>query len=108
MTGSSSFCRKAGGAASGCSGATDVELRARLPRLPRGRPRLRPRNRLAVKLLALLAFLCPGIVAANAGNDAGGIATYSSVGARYGYDLLWMMVLITVSLVVVQEMAARM
>jgi NRAMP (natural resistance-associated macrophage protein)-like metal ion transporter len=77
-------------------------------RLPRGRPRLRPRNRLTIKLVALLAFIGPGIVAANAGNDAGGIATYSSVGARYGYDLLWMMVLITVSLIVVQEMAARM
>jgi NRAMP (natural resistance-associated macrophage protein)-like metal ion transporter len=82
----------------------------RLPRLrlPRGRPRLRPRNRLAVKLLALFAFVGPGLVAANAGNDAGGIATYASVGARYGYELLWMMVLITVSLIVVQEMAARM
>jgi NRAMP (natural resistance-associated macrophage protein)-like metal ion transporter len=85
-----------------------VELRLRLPRLPRGRVRLRPRNRLAVKLIALLAFVGPGLVAANAGNDAGGIATYASVGARYGYDLLWMMVLITVSLIVVQEMAARM
>jgi Mn2+/Fe2+ NRAMP family transporter len=85
-----------------------MELRALMPRLPRGRVRLRPRNPLAVKLLALLAFLGPGIVAANAGNDAGGIATYASVGARYGYDLLWMMVLITISLVVVQEMAARM
>jgi Mn2+/Fe2+ NRAMP family transporter len=85
-----------------------VQLRSRLPRLLRGRPRLRRRNALTVKLLALLAFLGPGIVAANAGNDAGGIATYASVGARYGYDLLWMMVLITVSLVVVQEMAARM
>jgi Mn2+/Fe2+ NRAMP family transporter len=85
-----------------------MELRLRVPRLPRGRPRLRPRNRLAVKLLALFAFVGPGLVAANAGNDAGGIATYASVGAKYGYDLLWMMVLITVSLIVVQEMAARM
>jgi NRAMP (natural resistance-associated macrophage protein)-like metal ion transporter len=59
-------------------------------------------------LLAFLAVLGPGLIAANAGNDAGGIATYSSVGAKYGYDLLWMMVVITVSLVVVQEMAARM
>jgi NRAMP (natural resistance-associated macrophage protein)-like metal ion transporter len=74
----------------------------------RGRPRLRPRNPLAVKLLALVAFLGPGIVAANAGNDAGGIATYASVGAKYGYDLLWMMALITISLVVVQEACARM
>ena len=60
------------------------------------------------RLLAVLAVLGPGIIAANAGNDAGGIATYSSAGARYGYDLLWMMVVITISLVVVQEMAARM
>jgi Mn2+/Fe2+ NRAMP family transporter len=72
------------------------------------RPRLHPRNRLTVRLLAFLAILGPGLVAANAGNDAGGIATYASVGAKYGYDLLWMMVVITVSLIVVQEMAARM
>ena len=72
------------------------------------RLRLRPRNRLTLRLVALFAFLGPGLIAANAGNDAGGIATYSSVGAKYGYDLLWMMVLITVSLIVVQEMAARM
>ncbi len=85
-----------------------MNLTVRMPRLPRGRPRLRPRNRFTLKILALLAFIGPGIVAANAGNDAGGIATYASVGARYGYDLLWMMVLITISLIVVQEMAARM
>src|SRR5712691_3626501 len=72
------------------------------------RSRLRPRNRLATRLVALLAVLGPGLIAANAGNDAGGIATYASVGAKYGYDLLWMMVVITVSLIVVQEMAARM
>jgi len=71
------------------------------------RDRLRRSARLA-PLLALGGVLGPGLVAANAGNDAGGIATYASVGAKYGFDLLWMMVLITVSLVVVQEMAARM
>jgi NRAMP (natural resistance-associated macrophage protein)-like metal ion transporter len=71
------------------------------------RDRLRRSARLA-PLVALAGVLGPGLVAANAGNDAGGIATYASVGAKYGYDLLWMMVLITVSLVVVQEMAARM
>ncbi|MDX6474399.1 MAG: hypothetical protein QOK22_3215 [Gaiellaceae bacterium] len=60
------------------------------------------------RIAAALAVLGPGLIAANAGNDAGGIATYASVGARYGYDLIWMMVVITVSLVVVQEMAARM
>src|SRR5215472_925689 len=77
-------------------------------RLLARRARLRPRSRLGARLLALLAVVGPGLIAANAGNDAGGIATYSSVGARYGFDLLWMMVVITVSLVVVQEMAARM
>jgi len=60
------------------------------------------------RLIVVLAIVGPGLIAANAGNDAGGIATYASVGAKYGYDLLWMMVLITVSLIVVQEMAARM
>ncbi|HST55408.1 MAG TPA: Nramp family divalent metal transporter [Solirubrobacteraceae bacterium] len=59
-------------------------------------------------MFALLGLLGPGLIAANAGNDAGGIATYSSVGAKYGYDLLWMMVLITVSLAIVQRLAARM
>jgi NRAMP (natural resistance-associated macrophage protein)-like metal ion transporter len=72
------------------------------------RARLRPRSRLSARLLTFLAVLGPGLIAANAGNDAGGIATYASVGAKYGYDLLWMMVVITVSLIVVQEMAARM
>jgi Mn2+/Fe2+ NRAMP family transporter len=72
------------------------------------RHRLRSRSRLSTRLLLLVAFLGPGLIAANAGNDAGGIATYASVGAKYGYDLLWMMVVITVSLIVVQEMAARM
>jgi Mn2+/Fe2+ NRAMP family transporter len=58
--------------------------------------------------LAFFGFLGPGLIAASAGNDAGGIATYSTVGAQYGYGLLWMMLLITVSLAVVQEMCARM
>jgi NRAMP (natural resistance-associated macrophage protein)-like metal ion transporter len=48
------------------------------------------------------------LIAANAGNDAGGIATYSAVGASYGYQLLWMILVITISLAVVQEMCARM
>jgi Mn2+/Fe2+ NRAMP family transporter len=77
----------------------------------RGGAGVRPRGwlgRRSARLLAAVGFLGPGLIAANAGNDAGGIATYSSVGARYGYDLLWMMVVITASLIVVQEMAARM
>jgi Mn2+/Fe2+ NRAMP family transporter len=74
-----------------------------------GRPRLPARlSRRRARLFALLALLGPGVIAANAGNDAGGIATYSSVGAKYGYRLLWIMVLITVSLGIVQMLAARM
>ena len=72
-------------------------------------PRLPARVRSGrARLLLLLGVLGPGLIAANAGNDAGGIATYSSVGAKYGYELLWMMVLITISLAIVQMMAARM
>ena len=84
-----------------------ITARAR-DRLLARRARLRPRSRLAARVLTLLAVVGPGLIAANAGNDAGGIATYASVGARYGFDLIWMMVVITVSLIVVQEMAARM
>ena len=57
--------------------------------------------------LLWLSLLGPGLIAAFAGDDAGGIATYSQVGAKYGYDLLWMLLLITVSLALVQEMCAR-
>jgi Mn2+/Fe2+ NRAMP family transporter len=56
---------------------------------------------------ALLAILGPGLIAANAGNDAGGIATYASAGAEFAYRMLFIMLLVTVALVVVQEMAAR-
>ena len=67
-----------------------------------------PRRRsLRSRLLLVMAFLGPGIIAANAGNDAGGIATYASAGAQYGYRTLFAMVLVTVALVVVQEMCAR-
>jgi NRAMP (natural resistance-associated macrophage protein)-like metal ion transporter len=58
-------------------------------------------------LLGWFLVLGPGLIATSAGNDAGGIATYSSAGAKYGYDLIWVMVIITVSLAVVQEMCAR-
>ena len=58
-------------------------------------------------MLRWLVILGPGLITSAAGNDAGGIATYSSAGARFGYDLIWVMTLITVSLAVVQEMCAR-
>jgi len=59
-------------------------------------------------LLIFLAVLGPGIITANVDNDAGGILTYSQAGAGYGYTLLWTLVPITVALIVVQEMVARM
>src|SRR5271170_3322096 len=75
----------------------------------RGRPRLPARlSPRRARIFAFLGLLGPGLIAANAGNDAGGIATYSSVGAKYGYELLWTMVLITISLAIVQMLAARM
>jgi len=58
-------------------------------------------------LLKWLLILGPGLIASSAGNDAGGIATYSQAGAKFGYDLIWVMVVTTVSLAVVQEMGAR-
>ena len=70
--------------------------RPRLPRVSRG------------KWLIYLALIGPGIVTASAGNDAGGIATYANAGASYGYGLIWVMVLLTPMLAVVQEMCARM
>ena len=60
------------------------------------------------RLIGYLAILGPGMVTANAGNDAGGIATYASVGAEHGYRLLWILIPITISLGIVQEMCARM
>jgi len=60
------------------------------------------------RFYAYLAVLGPGIIAANAGNDASGIATYSTIGAGYGYSLLWAFLPITVSLIIVQEMCVRM
>ncbi len=59
------------------------------------------------RLLAFLAIMGPGLVTAAADNDAGGIATFSVVGAAYGYSLLWVLIPITFSLAVVQETAAR-
>jgi Mn2+/Fe2+ NRAMP family transporter len=59
-------------------------------------------------VLAFLAVLGPGIITASVDNDAGGIATYSIAGAHFGYSLLWTLIPITVALIVVQEMVARM
>ncbi|MEA3494174.1 MAG: Nramp family divalent metal transporter [Candidatus Margulisiibacteriota bacterium] len=60
------------------------------------------------RLWLFLLILGPGLIAAIAGNDAGGTATYSIVGANYGYHMLWMLLLVGISLIVIQEMCARM
>lgn len=53
------------------------------------------------------AVIGPGIIVANAGNDAGGVFTYSNTGAKYGYSLLWAFLPIAVALIITQEMVAR-
>jgi NRAMP (natural resistance-associated macrophage protein)-like metal ion transporter len=94
-------------------------ITAGLPPVPRQLPvglRVRIRGR-SIKLRGLkrepkgiwrwLLILGPGLIATSAGNDAGGIATYSSAGAQFGYDLIWVMIVLTVSFAVIQEMCAR-
>ncbi len=58
--------------------------------------------------LFYLTILGPGLIAANAGNDAGGIATYSTMGSQFGFQMLWVMVIMGIGVAVVQEMCARM
>jgi NRAMP (natural resistance-associated macrophage protein)-like metal ion transporter len=60
------------------------------------------------RLMIVLAVIGPGFITASVDNDAGGIWTYSIAGAQFGYSLLWTMIPITIALVVVQEMSARM
>ncbi len=60
------------------------------------------------QIVRFLAIMGPGFITANVDNDAGGITTYSLAGARYGYGLVWTFVPMTIALVVVQEMCARM
>jgi len=59
------------------------------------------------RVVLVLAVIGPGFITANVDNDAGGIFTYSQAGAQFGYSLLWTMIPITIALIVVQEMAAR-
>src|SRR5262245_50027097 len=60
------------------------------------------------RLMLMLSVVGPGFITASVDNDAGGIFTYSLAGAQFGYSLLWVMLPITVALIVVQEMSARM
>lgn len=86
---------------------TGFSLKNSLQSLRRFPARIR-RNLSDYRFFAYLAVLGPGIIAANAGNDASGIATYSSVGAHYGYTMLWLFIPMTIALIVVQEMCVRM
>jgi NRAMP (natural resistance-associated macrophage protein)-like metal ion transporter len=61
-----------------------------------------------LRLFLFFAVVGPGFITANVDNDAGGIYTYSFAGAQFGYALLWTMVPITIALIVIQEMCARM
>ncbi len=60
------------------------------------------------RILALLAVMGPGLLTSLAGNDAGGVATYSNVGATFGFGMLWTVPLMCLLLIVVQETSARM
>lgn len=64
-------------------------------------------HNLSPRILFLLGVIGPGIIAANADNDAGGISTYSTVGAHFGLKMLWVLFLITFSLAITQEMGVR-
>ncbi|MGA2651491.1 MAG: Nramp family divalent metal transporter [Terracidiphilus sp.] len=65
-------------------------------------------KRWRIRIVLFLAVLGPGFITANVDNDSGGIFTYSQAGAQYGYTLLWTIIPITIALIVVQEMCARM
>ncbi len=65
-------------------------------------------RRWKTRILLFFAVVGPGFITANVDNDAGGIWTYSSAGAQFGLQLLWTMIPITLALIVVQEMTARM
>lgn len=60
------------------------------------------------RFFAYLALLGPGIISASSGNEASGIATYSTAGAEYGYSLLWTFIPMTVIFIIAQEMCVRM
>ncbi len=68
----------------------------------------RPWKARVIALWGVMALLGPGIITSNVDNDAGGITTYSLAGANFGLSLLWSLIPITIVLVIVQEMGARM
>src|SRR6266852_761536 len=65
-------------------------------------------RRWKTQILLFFSVVGPGFITANVDNDAGGIFTYSQAGAQFGHLLLWTMIPVTLALIVVQEMSARM
>lgn len=65
-------------------------------------------RRWKTRILIFAAVIGPGIITANVDNDAGGIFTYSAAGAQFGHALLWTMIPVTLALILIQELAARM
>jgi NRAMP (natural resistance-associated macrophage protein)-like metal ion transporter len=63
---------------------------------------------LIARLFFIFSILGPGFITANVDNDAGGIYTYASSGAQFGYKLLWTMIPIALCLTFAQEISARM
>src|SRR5438128_507338 len=82
----------------------NLQTKDRAGQKKRARSRFRLRSSPLFKLLTILG---PGLIAANAGNDAGGITTFSTSGAGFEYSLLWALVLAGFCLAIVQEMCAR-
>jgi len=64
-------------------------------------------KRLKYRVLIMMSIVGPGIIAANADNDAGGVATYSIVGASYGTSMLWILFILTFLLAITQEFGVR-
>jgi NRAMP (natural resistance-associated macrophage protein)-like metal ion transporter len=71
-------------------------------------PVVRRRLGRRARFLATMAVLGPGIVSGFADNDAGGITTYSIAGAKFGYQLLWVLLVTQLALLITQEIGARM
>src|SRR5271166_3456109 len=65
-------------------------------------------KRWKTRMLLFFAVVGPGFITANVDNDANGIYTYSAAGAQFGHMLLWTMIPVTLALIVIQEIAARM
>src|SRR5256714_13930057 len=86
-------------------------MRRRQPRDRRRFRRLTPSARWLLRSrlprLAFLAALGPGLISGFADNDAGGITTYSVVGAQFGYDLMWVVLASMLALAITQEVGAR-